>query len=112
MSSDTAQPSIVAGATAESGAAVGPVEVHGRGPYSRTAGRVKQVRTPRVRRGLALGCFADEDSQLGPGGRDNDGFAVGQLGLHLGGTFVLANEACRCRDWTERGWLQKPGIEP
>src|SRR5260370_23974071 len=40
-SSDTAQPIIVAGATAESCVAVGPVQDHGAGPYSRRAGHVK-----------------------------------------------------------------------
>ncbi|WP_145987173.1 MULTISPECIES: hypothetical protein [Bradyrhizobium] len=42
MASDTAQPSIVAGATTVDGAAVGPVQLHGAGPYSRTAGGVKR----------------------------------------------------------------------
>src|SRR4029078_10087412 len=42
MSSDTAQPIIVAGATTERCAAVGPVQVHGAGPYSRSAGLVKR----------------------------------------------------------------------
>jgi len=36
-----AQPIIVAGATTESCAAVGPVQIHGAGPYSRRAGAVK-----------------------------------------------------------------------
>jgi len=38
-----AQPIIVAGATTERCAAVGPVQDHGAGPYSRRAGRVKRV---------------------------------------------------------------------
>jgi len=42
LSSDTAQPIIVAGATTERCAAVGPVQVHGAGPYSRRAGHVKR----------------------------------------------------------------------
>jgi len=37
-----AQPIIVAGATTESCAAVGPVRIHGEGPYSRMAGAVKR----------------------------------------------------------------------
>ena len=37
-----AQPIIVAGATTESSAAVGPVQVHGVGPYSRSPGDVKR----------------------------------------------------------------------
>ena len=36
-----ARPIIVAGATTQAGAAVGPVQLHGDGPYSRTASRVK-----------------------------------------------------------------------
>jgi hypothetical protein len=39
-----AQPIIVAGATTESCAAVGPVQDHDAGPYSRTAGAVKVER--------------------------------------------------------------------
>src|SRR6266576_589973 len=39
-----AHPVIVAGATAESGAALGPVEYHGMRPYRRTARGVKIVR--------------------------------------------------------------------
>jgi hypothetical protein len=42
-SSDMAQPIIVAGATTESCAAVGPRVVHGARPYSRTAGPVKRA---------------------------------------------------------------------
>ncbi|MGY4570357.1 hypothetical protein ACVWY5_003427 [Bradyrhizobium sp. USDA 3256] len=42
MASDTAQPSIVAGATTADGAAVGPVQLHGAGPYSRTPEHVKR----------------------------------------------------------------------
>src|SRR6185295_11251032 len=37
-----AQPIIVAGATAESGAAVGPVQLHGARPYSRSVQAVKR----------------------------------------------------------------------
>jgi len=37
-----ARPIIVAGATTQAGAADGPVQLHGDGPYSRTAGRVKR----------------------------------------------------------------------
>jgi hypothetical protein len=44
-SSDMAQPIIVAGATTENGAAVGPVQDHGARPYSRTAGVVKQIKS-------------------------------------------------------------------
>jgi len=40
LSSDTAQP-IVAGATTQAGAAVGPVQFHGDGPYSQLAEHVK-----------------------------------------------------------------------
>src|SRR4029078_13622859 len=43
MSSDTAQPIIVAGATTERCAAVGPVQDHGAGPYSGTTSRVKRA---------------------------------------------------------------------
>jgi hypothetical protein len=43
LSSDTAQP-IVAGATTQAGAAVGPVQFHGARPYSRMVGDVKGVR--------------------------------------------------------------------
>lgn len=46
MASDTAQPSIVAGATTADGAAVGPVQLHGTGPYSERCGGVK--RRPRL----------------------------------------------------------------
>jgi hypothetical protein len=42
MSSDTAQPIIVAGATTERGAADGPVQVHVAGQYSRSLGDVKR----------------------------------------------------------------------
>jgi hypothetical protein len=38
-----AQPIVVAGATAESGAAVGPVEIHGARSYSRMVDVVKTV---------------------------------------------------------------------
>jgi hypothetical protein len=44
-SSDTAQPIVVADATAESGAAVGPGENHGMRPYSEMVGGVKRVPT-------------------------------------------------------------------
>jgi hypothetical protein len=37
-----AQPIIVAGATTEGGAQLGPIQVHGGGPYSLMAGDVKQ----------------------------------------------------------------------
>jgi hypothetical protein len=47
-SSDTAQPIIVAAATTESGAAVGPVQDHGAGPYNRTACNVKQIKSRTV----------------------------------------------------------------
>ncbi|MGY8662848.1 hypothetical protein Q3C01_10820 [Bradyrhizobium sp. UFLA05-109] len=46
-SSDMAQPIIVAGATTESCAAVGPRRDHGARPYSRRAGLVKPVRRER-----------------------------------------------------------------
>jgi hypothetical protein len=42
VSSDMAQPSIVAGATTERGAAVGPVQVHGACSYSDRARIVKR----------------------------------------------------------------------
>jgi hypothetical protein len=45
VSSDMAQPVIVADATTEDGAAVGPVQDHGGRPYSRTAGVVKQIKS-------------------------------------------------------------------
>jgi hypothetical protein len=58
-----ARPIIVAGATTQAGAAVGPVQLHGGGPYSRMAGDVKSAglqHLPRdTGRDLALGYQSD-----------------------------------------------------
>ncbi|PAY06692.1 hypothetical protein CK489_27890 [Bradyrhizobium sp. UFLA03-84] len=57
MASDTAQPSIVAGATTVDGAAVGPVQLHGAGPYSRKGGGVKrEVISHAIGSRSVLGC--------------------------------------------------------
>jgi hypothetical protein len=54
-----AQPIIVAGATTDGGAAVGPVQFHGDGPYSRTAGCVKRKLAAGVRSSMSFALCAD-----------------------------------------------------
>jgi hypothetical protein len=70
-----ARPIIVTGVTTESGAAFGPFQVHGGGPYSRMAGAVKamlaqtrragfQTRRERTRAGSAATLLATADTVI------------------------------------------------
>jgi len=54
-----ARPIIVAGATTQAGAADGPVQLHGDGPYSRMAGGVKRKLAAGLRSSMSFALCAD-----------------------------------------------------